>query len=486
MSNLSDKELDRLSREAADYYEPDHSSLSWSRLEQKLTEQMPERPPDGFRFGRINPYVWGSAVVLLAGLSYFFIKNADYSQHSTQTNPVAGVTKQKSSSGNVVTPENTVHLDSISSSGKDPATDRDAITRNNPAKSFSSGTNAGKEDLSDNRNSVSSGYSSANKNAGVTAGMQRNMKAASGIAGLTAIASMGSGSTVNDQGSITNVRKQATSDQGLVTGDLEHTNGAARTGAGLPMIASNGLASAHVKGNDSLLQHTALLNSPVPHKSLHLNRSLNIGLAFGPDYTDAGGISNNQLSNNIGITVGYYLTKKLSVNTGFFYSNKFFWGPGNDHNVVQAGTTVVPSSLQPSNYAFAAAPPVKFVNGSFNMYEMPLTLRYDFAANEKTKFFVNAGLSSYIVIKQTYIDYTHFGAWTQAAPHSDRQQINYWFDVADISFGMETNVGKGFSFQAEPFFRLPFRDMGEKNLKLNSYGVLLSFRYSPVLSKTKK
>jgi len=36
MSNLSDKEIDRLSREAADSYEPDHSSLSWSRLEQKL------------------------------------------------------------------------------------------------------------------------------------------------------------------------------------------------------------------------------------------------------------------------------------------------------------------------------------------------------------------------------------------------------------------------------------------------------------------
>ena len=75
MSNLSDKEIDRLSREAADSYEPDDSSLSWSRLEQKLVEQMPERPPDGFRFGRINPYVWGPAIVLIAGASFFFIKN---------------------------------------------------------------------------------------------------------------------------------------------------------------------------------------------------------------------------------------------------------------------------------------------------------------------------------------------------------------------------------------------------------------------------
>ena len=54
MSNLSDKEIDRLSREAADSYEPDDSSLSWSRLEQKLARQMPERPPET-RFGRSVP-----------------------------------------------------------------------------------------------------------------------------------------------------------------------------------------------------------------------------------------------------------------------------------------------------------------------------------------------------------------------------------------------------------------------------------------------
>src|ERR1700687_2576792 len=86
MSNLSDKEIDRLSREAADSYEPEHSSLSWSRLEQKLNQQMPERPPDGFRFGRINPYTWGPAIILIAGLSFFLIKNNFYSKQSTRTN----------------------------------------------------------------------------------------------------------------------------------------------------------------------------------------------------------------------------------------------------------------------------------------------------------------------------------------------------------------------------------------------------------------
>jgi hypothetical protein len=58
--------------------------------------------------------------------------------------------------------------------------------------------------------------------------------------------------------------------------------------------------------------------------------------------------------------------------------------------------------------------------------------------------------------------------------------------VVNVSLGYESDMGKGFSFQAEPFLKLPFENMGIDNLKLNSYGFLLSFRYTPVLSRTKK
>ncbi|HEX3080435.1 MAG TPA: hypothetical protein VHQ04_08235, partial [Puia sp.] len=138
MSNLSDKEIDRLSREAADSYELDDSSLSWSRLEQKLDHTMPERPPDRFRFGRMNPYVWGPAAILLAGASFFAIKNIHYRQHFTpniQTvNPSVSVPdKSKNESGN------TIHLDSIaavqeSAGGENihsSATDRKPVTSAN-------------------------------------------------------------------------------------------------------------------------------------------------------------------------------------------------------------------------------------------------------------------------------------------------------------------------------------------------------------------
>ena len=99
---------------------------------------------------------------------------------------------------------------------------------------------------------------------------------------------------------------------------------------------------------------------------------------------------------------------------------------------------------------------------------------------------MNAGLSSYFMLKQTYIYFFHSGGRPMAWKANDETQANYWFGVGDLSFGLETDIGKGFSFQAEPFFRIPLRRMGLENLKMYSYGFMLSFRYAPVLSRSKK
>jgi hypothetical protein len=245
----------------------------------------------------------------------------------------------------------------------------------------------------------------------------------------------------------------------------------------LPVIISHGNGLGKVTGNDSLMNKLAESKTPIRQKSLHLNRSLNIGFTFGPDYTNAGGIANNQIGNNIGLTLGYYLSDRLSINTGFIYSNRFYWSKA--HNYFFQQTTNNTGS-------FAAPPPIDYINGASNIWELPLTLRYDFAHQNKTKFFANAGLSSYFMMKQTYIYFLHSNQNQLAYKISDNQQVNYWFGIADISVGFETEIGKGFSFQAEPFLKLPLQNMGKEDLRLTSYGFLMTFKYAPVLSRSKK
>ncbi len=497
MSNLSDKDIDRLSREAADSYEPDTSSLSWTRLEQKLKEQMPERPPDGFRFGRINPYIWGPAVVLLAGASFFFIKKNIYSEDSTRTNQETVKALPSISSNEKPANGNTVHLDSLSSSG-DAAT---GVEKNITLPKLSNAV--GGEVAADSTSSQSKEMAASNHpgptltNTVADADLSKSSDAAADRAGKVSKSEAGNKNIGKNSSDIkvlvpagavaagaagSNESTVMNDHHPFLSNDSTESSGN-RTTFILPAAISSGRTPVKVAQNDSLLNRISQSGIPTPHKSLRINRSLNIGFAFGPDYTDAGGITNDELGNNIGITVGYYLTNKLSINTGIFYSNKFYWSPGH-------GTPNQPWSNYPGGTGIvgsnAAPPAIEYVNGACNMYELPLTLRYDFAHNEKTKFFVNGGLSSYFMIKQTYINFFHSASRPVAFKTVDDEQVNYWFDVAAFSLGLETEIGKGFSFQAEPFFRLPLKDMGSQSLRLNTYGLMLSFRYTPVLSRSKK
>jgi hypothetical protein len=484
MSNLSDKDIDQLSREAADSYEPDHSSLSWSRLERKLIEQIPERPPDGFRFGRINPYIWGMAVLMIAGISVFTIKNFNYRQHSTRTNQLIVPGTRSATSVAKKINASTIHTDSISKAHIVISVEsKTTVLSNQTIKMAEAGTvphPAGEANSKAESPSVmlskyplmNKGADGSNKNFGKK-GSALTVKRITGMAGGGYIASSVEPQT--SSGSNTLLLANGSND----VGSVKKSNAQPR----LPLVASSATSLGKVTGNDSLLNMLSHSTKPVIYKSLRVNRSLNFGLAFGPDYTDAGGITNNQLGNNIGLTAGYYLTSKLSINSGVFYTNKFYWAAGHK----SGNSNYARGPLLVGNVTTAAAPPpIDFINGSANIWELPLTLRYDFAKNEKTKFFVNAGFSSYFVMKQTYIYFFHNGMRPLAYKIYDDEQMNYWFKVADISLGFETEIGKGFSFQAEPFFKLPLKNMGSDNLKLNSYGFLLSFRYTPVLSRTRK
>jgi hypothetical protein len=507
MSNLSDKEIDRLSREAADSYEPDASSLNWTRLEQKLVEQMPERPPDGFRFGRVSPYVWGPAVILVAGMSFYLIKNNIYSKLSTRTPEHVTQSSKIHSSDSAISDGSTSFTDSLSAVQNSSSSTKGSSTL--PGQSagttiHSRSANVDKSEssvqLSDaqRKDAQSMNQSSASDeiNSGNSSKKNRALKTSVPSVILAADAgaahSISSGSTRTTTGHSTANAAETSVTKGSsppdpVTGmptvsaanssyaQLNHE----ASGYELPMVVSAGLSVGTGKGNDSSLNRLAAPETHVAQKSVHINRSLNIGLTFGADYTDAGGITNNQLSNNIGITLGYYLTNKISVNTGLIYSNKFYWAPGHRLNR--------PNYSANRNTTNAWAPDIEYINGSCNLYEVPFTIRYDFAKNDKTLFFVNAGASSYFLLKQTNIYFTHNGGGRPVAWLSkDESQSNYWFGVGDISIGLETDLGKGFSFQAEPFFRIPFQKMGVENLKMYSYGFMLSFRYAPVLSRTKK
>ena len=468
MSNLSDKEIDRLSRDAAEFYEPGESTMSWSKLEQKLAVEMPERPPDGIRFGRISPFIWGAAILIVAGISFYSVKKIAYPESSTPTQQTvkkdkAGADKEltdySSENNSLHTNDNNPVVPASTEKQGNEQRNRD-LKKDHGHVATESATSAGKEKSYLAKQSLIAARTKNQQKTGAT--RKKGYLALTSVAATTTVAATTNSSDFSTATEVKNGFSNGISKNYQLSMLLPDKSNA-RLG--------------YVMGNDSMLNHFSKNEVAIPQKIMHINRSLSIGFFFGPDYTAAGGIANNDLGNNIGITIGYYLNKRLSVNSGIFYSNKFFWSKA---------PPLRPAQNNGLTYAYAPVPSVENINGAASLYEIPLTLRYDFKNIGKSKFFINAGVSSYLIQSQSYIYFYHSPSRSAAWKITDNTPANYWFGVGDFSVGLEQDLGKGFTFQVEPFLRTPFKEMGINNLKMTSYGVLLGFRFSPALGKTKR
>jgi hypothetical protein len=485
MSNLSDKDIDRLSRDAAEFYEPDDSMLSWNRLEQQLVKHIPERPPDGPSLFRIRPLIWGPSVLLLAGISYFIIKNTAYRTDSTLKTRSENLTAKSADQSRL---NGKQHALGAAANPQETVPGNAPALKSNPAQSNSGNeispgatgskaiANAGLSAQSEHYPDHSSDNIIPGKNSRLPDARYQNGNS-------PALSKPGRSRAENITGrDLLPGTLQTGPEAGASEANRKQNASAENSGIAHLPFPITFLRRAEVRGNDSSLNRFAARDNKPELKSLQVNHSLVVGLLMGPDYTAVGNVPNNQLGNNIGLSLGYYLTKRLSINTGFQYTSKYYWSDGKPFRPRPQQQRV--NSMAVSMYA--PSPQIEKVNGRSSFFEIPLTLRYDVYRRDKLTLFVNAGLSSYLLRKQHYTYFFHNGGLGFELQNKNNDHLNYWFAVGNISAGLEQDLGKGFSFQAEPFVRLPFHGIGVGNLKLNSYGLLFSVRYSPVLGKKRK
>ncbi len=173
---------------------------------------------------------------------------------------------------------------------------------------------------------------------------------------------------------------------------------------------------------------------------------------------------NSQLTPKIGIGIGYQLSKKLSVQTGFYAGRKkYIAGPG-DYN--------------PKAGSYWDMVQIVKVDASCLVYDIPLTLRYNFIQKPTTDYFATAGFSSYIMKKEDYVyDYTynnmpHHSSWTYTGN-------KHFFSVFNISVGIEKKLSPYFSLLAEPYVGIPLSGVGDGSVKLYSAGLQVGLKYNP-------
>ncbi|HLG38940.1 MAG TPA: hypothetical protein VI461_04690, partial [Chitinophagaceae bacterium] len=166
-----------------------------------------------------------------------------------------------------------------------------------------------------------------------------------------------------------------------------------------------------------------------------------------------------------GAGVGYTIKNRFAIRTGFYTARKVYTAAKEDYK----------PSVQPP------APYLDRIDADCKVYEIPLNIAYNFGKSEKQNMFASAGLSSFIMKKETY-DYVYLYPGSPVPyihTKTVENEYKHYFSVLTISGGYQRKINKVLSFSAEPYVKLPLGGVGYGKVKLSSAGILFSANIKP-------
>ncbi len=174
--------------------------------------------------------------------------------------------------------------------------------------------------------------------------------------------------------------------------------------------------------------------------------------------------SNSKVTPKYGVGIGYQLSKKIGVQTGFYaVTKKYIAGPGDYYAKYGSYWNMVQLTK---------------VDASCLVYDIPLTLRYTISQKPTTGFYATAGISSYIMKQEDYkYYYIRYNMPHEASKtYTGNKDL---FSVLNLSAGIEKKISPQFYLQAEPSVGIPLSGVGEGSVKLYSTSLQIALKYQP-------
>lgn len=192
-----------------------------------------------------------------------------------------------------------------------------------------------------------------------------------------------------------------------------------------------------------------------------------ISLSAGPDLSFAGSDKPGKTKLLAGLGMGYTIKDRFTIRSGFYSGRKVY--------------TASPGSYNPPAAFWAYYPYLEKIDADCKVFEIPITMSYNFGHNKKQNWFATAGLSSLLMKKETY---NYHYKYNPAGPTVQRKwtiedENKHYFSVLTLSGGYQKKISKSLTIMAEPYMKLPLSGVGYGKVKLNSGGILISVGYSP-------
>lgn len=207
------------------------------------------------------------------------------------------------------------------------------------------------------------------------------------------------------------------------------------------------------------LKHTII--TPAKQKTLKKGKTVHFyaGVFAGPDISTVKLQKIYKPGFTAGITAGYRLNKKMSIESGFSVTRKYYYSEGKYFSTAKLP---LPYWVKIDN-----------VDGYCQMMDFPINVKYDLRVKSKTSWFGVIGISSYFMKKESYAyRYNSYGQPVEKKI-SLKESTQAWGSHANISVGYSRRIGKNGIFRIEPYIKIPFKGLGIGSLPITSSGVYL-------------
>jgi hypothetical protein len=185
-------------------------------------------------------------------------------------------------------------------------------------------------------------------------------------------------------------------------------------------------------------------------------------LAATPDLSTVGSVSNfYDPGYKLGALIEYRVSHFLSLSAGVLQSFVRYTAQSGQYNP----ETYWPGGVSPDE-----------LTAECLLFDIPITAKVNLLQGNRSRFFATAGLSSYIMQREEY-EFRYSNpepAAGQPASWSGNTGTVHLFSNAAFSAGYEFDLNRNLSLRAEPFIRVPIREVGWGNVKLYSVGSFVS------------
>ncbi len=190
-----------------------------------------------------------------------------------------------------------------------------------------------------------------------------------------------------------------------------------------------------------------------------------IGLTIGPDFSTAGSLADFYMPGyKIGAMVEYNRNRSFGISVGLIYSKVNYTANGSEYKPPYGFWKY---GIIPQETVAACA-----------ILSIPVRVKYNFTHLSNSRFYVTAGVSSYIMMNEAYrFNYAQNDASNLPQNWEGQTGTKHWISNATLSIGYEFDLNKTLSLRIEPYLNIPLREVGRGNVELFSTGSLISLNY---------